>query len=324
MVERDWVGERFAEHQDRLHAVAYRMLGSPGEAEDAVQEAWLRVSRTDTGQVENPGGWLTTIVARVCLNMLEARRNRREEPAGTLPAEPHAQHAQRAGIRPNGQDGPEDEALLADSVGVALMVVLDALAPAERLAFVLHDVFAVSFAEIGGIIDRSPTAARQIASRARRRVQGAAGASDAARSAKREIIEAFLAASRGGDFAALLELLDPDAVAGDLRGGQEVAAFFAGRAQAARLALVDGVPAAVWSHLGRPKAVITFTVDDKISRIDIDTDPERIRTLDIIVLPAEAPTDRRAIEDGPHQAERRTVGPAQPAARSSDAEGDGS
>ncbi|REF00444.1 sigma-70 family RNA polymerase sigma factor [Thermomonospora umbrina] len=285
MVERDWVGERFAEHQDRLYAVAYRMLGSPGEAEDAVQEAWLRVSRADTDQVENPGGWLTTIVARVCLNMLETRRSRREESAGALPDEPQAQHAS---IRPTGQAGPEDEALLADSVGAALMVVLDALAPAERLAFVLHDVFAVSFAEIGPIIDRSPTAARQLASRARRRVQGAAGASDAARSAKREIVEAFLAASRGGDFAALLELLDPDAVVGDLRGGQEVASFFAGRAQAARLALVDGVPAAVWSHLGRPKAVITFTVDDdKITRIDVDTDPEQIRDLDIIILPAD-------------------------------------
>ncbi|WP_030174398.1 sigma-70 family RNA polymerase sigma factor [Spirillospora albida] len=285
MVEQDWVRERFAEHQERLHAVAYRMLGSPGEAEDAVQEAWLRVSRADTGQVENPGGWLTTIVSRVCLNMLEARRNRREESAGTVPAEPHAQHAS---IRPAEQGGPEDEALLADSVGVALMVVLDALTPAERLAFVLHDVFAVSFAEIGAIIDRSPTAARQLASRARRRVQGAADASDAARSAKREIVEAFLAASRGGDFAALLELLDPGAVVGELRGGPEVAAFFAGRAQAARLALVDGVPAAVWSHLGRPKAVITFTVDhDRITRIDVDTDPDRIRELDIVILPAD-------------------------------------
>ncbi|MFC4055509.1 sigma-70 family RNA polymerase sigma factor [Actinomadura syzygii] len=282
MVEQDWVGERFAEHQDRLHAMAYRMLGSPGEAEDAVQEAWLRVSRAGTGQVENPGGWLTTIVARVCLNMLEARRNRREDSAGALPDEP------QTGIRPTGPSGPEDEALMADSVGVALMVVLDALTPAERLAFVLHDVFAVSFAEIGPIIDRSPAAARQLASRARRRVQGAAGASDAARSAKREIVEAFLAASRDGDFAALVELLDPDAVVGDLRGGEEVAAFFAGRAQAARLALVDGVPAAVWSHLGRPKAVMTFTVDgDRVTRIDVDTDPDRIRDLDIVVLPAD-------------------------------------
>ncbi|WP_242895545.1 sigma-70 family RNA polymerase sigma factor [Actinomadura litoris] len=290
MVERDWVGERFAEHQDRLRAMAYRMLGSSGEAEDAVQEAWLRVSRADTGQVENPGGWLTTIVARVCLNMLEARRNRREDATGALPAEPQPRHASS---RPTGQDGPEEEAVLADSVGVALMVVLDALAPAERLAFVLHDVFALSFAEIGTILDRSPAAARQLASRARRRVQGAAGATDAARSAKREIVEAFLAASRGGDFTALLELLDPDAVVGELRGGQKVADFFAGRAQGARLALVDGVPAAVWSHLGRPKAVITFTVDGgKITRIDVDTDPDRIRDLDIVVLPADG-KDRR-------------------------------
>ncbi|GAA1799745.1 sigma-70 family RNA polymerase sigma factor [Actinomadura chokoriensis] len=282
MVEQDWVGERFTEHRDRLHAVAYRMLGSPGDAEDAVQEAWLRVSRADTGRVENPGGWLTTIVARVCLNMLEARRNRREEAAGALPAEP------RADVRPPGRGGPEDEALLADSVGVALTVVLDELAPAERLAFVLHDVFAVSFAEIGAVLDRSPAAARQLASRARRRVRGAADASDAARSAKREIVEAFLAASRSGDFEALLELLDPGAVVGDLRGGRDVATFFTGRAQAARLALVDGVPAAVWSHLGRPKAVITFTVDGgRITRIDVDTDPDRIRGLDIVVLPAD-------------------------------------
>ncbi|MFI6984893.1 sigma-70 family RNA polymerase sigma factor [Embleya sp. NPDC050154] len=283
MVDQDWVSEQFAEHQGRLHAVAYRMLGTPGEAEDAVQEVWLRVSRADTGEIENPGGWLTTIVARVCLNMLEARRNRREESAGALPPEPEAPHAT---IRPTGPSGPEDETLLADSVGVALTVVLDTLTPAERLAFVLHDVFAVSFGEIGAITDRSPAAARQLASRARRRVQGAADASDAARSAKREIIDAFLAAARSGNFAALVEVLDPDAVVGDIRGGHEVAAFFAGRAQAARLALVDGVPAAVWSHLGRPKAVFAFTVDDdKITRIDIDTDPDRLRDRDIVVLP---------------------------------------
>ncbi|RVX41882.1 RNA polymerase sigma-70 factor (ECF subfamily) [Nonomuraea polychroma] len=285
MVEQDWLSERFAEHQDRLHAVAYRMLGSPGEAEDAVQEAWLRVSRADTGQVENPAGWLTTIVARVCLNMLEARRARREESAGALPPEPAGP---QESLHPPGQASPEDEALLADSVGVALMVVLDTLTPAERLAFVLHDVFAVSFGEIGAIIDRSPVAARQLASRARRRVQGAAGASDAARSAKRDIVEAFLAASRGGDFVALLELLDPDAVVGEIRGGHAVAAFFAARrAQAARLALVDGVPAAVWSHLGRPKAVFTFTISKgKITRIDIDTDPGGLRSLDIVFLTA--------------------------------------
>ncbi|MBB6347729.1 RNA polymerase sigma-70 factor (ECF subfamily) [Nonomuraea muscovyensis] len=285
MIEQDWLSERFAEHQGRLHAVAYRMLGSPGEAEDAVQEAWVRVSRADTGQVENPAGWLTTVVARVCLNMLEARRARREESAGALPPEPADPHA--TSIHPTGQAGPEDEALLADSVGVALMVVLDTLTPAERLAFVLHDVFAVSFGEIGSIMDRSPAAARQLASRARRRVQGAAGASDAARSQKREIVAAFLAASRNGDFAALLELLDPDAVVGEVRGGHEVAAFFAGRAQAARLALVDGVPAAVWSHRGQPKAVFTFTIGDgKITRIAIDTDPDRLRDLDIVFLRA--------------------------------------
>ncbi|GGL32495.1 sigma-70 family RNA polymerase sigma factor [Planomonospora parontospora] len=287
MVEHDWVSERFAEHQSRLQAVAYRMLGSTGEAEDAVQEAWLRVSRADTGQVENPAGWLTTVVARVCLNMLEARRTRREDSAGALPPEPDAS------IQPTGQAGPEGEALLADSVGVALMVVLDTLTPAERLAFVLHDVFAVSFGEIGTIIDRSPTAARQLASRARRRVRGAAAASDAARSAKREIVEAFLAASRDGDFAALLELLDPDVVVGEIRGGHAAASFFAGRAQAARPALVDGVPGAVWSHLGRPKAVFAFTVDDgKITRIDIDTDPGRLRALDIVILAA-GDTERR-------------------------------
>ncbi|GAA1578862.1 RNA polymerase sigma factor SigJ [Actinomadura kijaniata] len=281
MAEQDWLSERFAEHQGRLRAMAYRMLGSPGEAEDAVQEAWLRVSRADTDQVENPAGWLTTVVARVCLNMLQARRAQREESAGALPPEPDVD------VHPTGRAGPEDEALLSDSVGVALMVVLETLTPAERLAFVLHDVFAVPFGEIGAVIDRSPAAARQLASRARRRVQGAADASDAARSAKREIVAAFLAASRNGDFAALLELLDPDAAVGEVRGGQAVAAFFAGRAQAARLALVDGVPGAVWTHRGRPKAVFTFTVDDrKITRITIDTDPDRLGDLDVVFLPA--------------------------------------
>ncbi|MFB9832481.1 sigma-70 family RNA polymerase sigma factor [Actinoallomurus acaciae] len=282
MVEQDWLSERFAEHQGRLQAVAYRMLGSPSEAEDAVQEAWLRAGRADTGQVENPAGWLTTVVARVCLNMLENRRTRREESAGALPPEPTVPHAS---IHPAGQADPEDEALLADSVGVALTVVLDTLTPAERLAFVLHDVFAVPFGEIGAIIDRSPAAARQLASRARRRVQGAAGESDAARSPKREIVAAFLAASRSGDFAALLDLLDPDAVAGEARGAHAVAAFFAGRAQAARLALVDGVPAAVWSHRGRPKAVFTFTIaDGKITRIAVDAVPDGLRGLDVVFL----------------------------------------
>lgn len=275
MDEQDWLSERFAEHRGHLHAVAYRMLGSTGAAEDALQDAWLRVSRADTGPVENLAGWLTTIVARVCLNMLEARRARREDSAGALPPEPDAPYP----------TSPEDEALLADSVGVALLVVLDTLTPAERLAFVLHDVFGVSFGEIGEILDRSSAATRQLASRARRRVQGAAGASDAARSAKREIVEAFLAASRNGDFDALLELLDPDAVALEIHGAHAVAAFFSGRAQAARLALVDGVPAAVWWHRGRPKAVILFTLSaGKITTITVDTEPH---DLDIVLLPAD-------------------------------------
>lgn len=296
MTEHDWLTQRFAEHRVRLTALAYRMLGSRGDAEDAVQEAWLRVSRADTGQVENPAGWLTTVVARVCLNMLESRRARREEPAGPLPPEPAAPHASP---HPTSQAGPEDEALLADSVGVALMVVLDTLTPAERLAFVLHDVFDVSFGEIGAIIDRSPAAARQLASRARRRVQGAAAASDAARSRKREIVAAFLAASRDGDFAALLALLDPGAVlvadpatvrmgaAAEVRGADAVAATFAGRAQAARLALVDGVPAAVWAHGGGPDVVFTFTISEgKITGIALDADPDRLRDLDIVFLSA--------------------------------------
>ncbi|WP_326557837.1 sigma-70 family RNA polymerase sigma factor [Micromonospora sp. NBC_01796] len=281
MIENDWLSERFAEHRDRLHAVAYRMLRSSGDAEDAVQEAWLRVSRADTDKVENPAGWLTTIVARVCLNMLEARRARREEPVGALPPEPATPHA----TTPTGPVDPEDEALLADSVGVALMVVLDTLTPAERLAFVLHDVFDVSFAEIGAIVDRSPAAARQLASRARRRVQGAAAASDAARSRKRDVIAAFLAASRNGDFDALLTLLDPDAVTGGAQGAHAVAATFAGRAQAARPALVNGVPAAVYAYRGLPKAVFTFTIsNDKITSIAIDADPDRLRDLDIVFL----------------------------------------
>jgi len=194
MIEHDWLTQRFAEHRGRLTALAYRMLGSRGDAEDAMQESWLRVSRADGGQVENPAGWLTTVVARVCLNMLESRRARRGEPAGARPPEPAELHAS---LQPASQAGPEDEALLADSVGAALMVVLDTLTPAERLAFVLHDVFDVSFGEVGAIIDRSPVAARQLASRARRRVQGAAAASDAARSRKREMVAAFLPPGAG-------------------------------------------------------------------------------------------------------------------------------
>src|SRR5580700_2365514 len=296
MTERGWLTQRFEADRGRLMALAYRMLGSRGDAEDAVQEAWLRVSRADGGQVVNPAGWLTTVVARVCLNMLESRRARREEPSGALPPEPAELHAS---LRPASRAGPEDEALLADSVGAALMVVLDTLTPAERLALVLHDVFGVSFGEVGAIIDRSPVAARQLASRARRRVQGAAAASDAARSRKREMVAAFLAASRGGDFGALLTLLDPGAVlvadpaavqmgaAAEVRGADAVAATFAGWAKGARLALADGVPTAVWAPGGRPKVVFTFTTSDgKITGIALDGDPDRLRDLDIVFLSA--------------------------------------
>ena len=296
MTEHDWLTQRFAEHRGRLTALAYRMLGSHGDAEDAVQEAWLRVSRADGGQVENPAGWLTTVMARVCLNMLASRRARREELTGALPPEPAELHAS---LRPASQAGPEDEALLADSVGAALMVVLDTLTPAERLALVLHDVFGVPFGEVSAIIDCSPAAARQLASRARRRVQGAAAASDAARSRKREMVAAFLAAARGGDFGALLALLDPDAVlvadpaavqmgaVAEVRGADAVGATFAGWAKGARLALADGVPAAVWAPGGRPKVVFAFTISDgKITGIALDGDPDRLRNLDIVLLRA--------------------------------------
>src|SRR5580692_4623964 len=245
MAEQDWLSERFAEHQDRLRAMAYRMLGSPSEAEDAVQEAWLRVSRADASAVENLAGWLTTIVARVCLNMLEARRSRPEDPAGIQPPERALPGGHRA--------GPEDETLLADSVGVALLVVLDTLTPAERLAFVLHDMFAMPFTEVGAVLGRSPEAARQLASRARRRVQGASSpdqAGDITR--QREVAAAYLAAARGGDFSALIALLDSDVTltsdaaatpagrAATLRGAELVAkgaVMSAERAGHSRLAL---------------------------------------------------------------------------------------
>jgi RNA polymerase sigma factor (sigma-70 family) len=289
MVEQDWLSERFAEHQDRLRAMAYRMLGSPGEAEDAVQEAWLRASRADASAVENLAGWLTTIVARVCLNMLEARRSRPEDPAGIQPPEP----ALPGGRRP----GPEDETLLADSVGVALLVVLDALTPAERLAFVLHDVFDVPFGEIATVLDRSPAAARQLASRARRRVQGASAAPEQDQPRRQKVVAAFLAASRSGEFGELLALLAPDAVLradpeavrlgapAEARGAEEVARFFAGRAAAARLALVDGVPAAVWAPGGRLRVAFGFMISgEKITGVGLTAEPDRLRDLDIVLL----------------------------------------
>jgi RNA polymerase sigma factor (sigma-70 family) len=292
MDERAWLTERFEEHRTRLRAVAYRMLGSLSEADDAVQEAWLRLSRADTSSVENLTGWLTTVVARVCLNTLRTRESRREEPLDVQVPDPIISH----------QDGgdPEQEALLADSVGRALLVVLDTLTPAERLAFVLHDMFAVPFDEIGPMIERSPAAARQLASRARRQVNGVAPVPDADLTRQRRVVDAFLAASRGGDFDALVALLDPDVVlradraAGPtrapvvIRGAHAVAkgAFAASeRARFTQPALVNGAVGLVMAPRGRLFLVLGFTItDDKITEIDVIADPDRLRQLDLAVL----------------------------------------
>jgi RNA polymerase sigma-70 factor (ECF subfamily) len=289
MDEGEWLAERFEENRAHLRAVAYRMLGSPGEADDAVQEAWLRLSRSDTSGVENLGGWLTTVVARVSLDMLRSRKSRREE---TLDAHVHGPVA----IPADGTD-PEQEALLADSVGLALLVVLDTLTPAERLAFVLHDMFAVPFDEIAAIVARSPAAARQLASRARRRVQGAATVPDADLTRQRRVVDAFLAASRDGDFDALLALLDPDVVlradgaavqAGasrEVHGAPAVAETFSGRARFAQPALVNGAAGAVWAPGGQPRVVFGFTIArGTIVEIDLVADPERLRELDLVVV----------------------------------------
>jgi RNA polymerase sigma factor (sigma-70 family) len=288
MDDREWLTEGFEANRGRLRAVAYRMLGSVSEADDAVQEAWLRLSRSDPGEVENLGGWMTTVVARVCLNILRSRRSRREEPLGVhLPDQ----------LAPEDGADPEHEALLADAVGPALLVVLDTLTPAERLAFVLHDLFAVPFDEIAPIVGRSPAAARQLASRARRRVQGAAPPAGPDRRRQRAVVDAFLAASRGGDFEALLALLDPDVVlradraavaagaSGEVRGARAVAETFSGRARFARPALVDGAAGAVWAPGGRPRVVFGFTITDgRIVEIELLADPERLRRLDLAVL----------------------------------------
>jgi len=289
VAEHDWLAARFEAHRARLRAVAFRMLGSLSEADDAVQESWLRLSRSDTAGIENLGGWLTTIVGRLCLDMLRSRTSRREEPIGAQVPEPITS--------PAGGTDPEQEAVLADSVGLALLVVLETLAPAERLAFVLHDMFAVPFDEIAPILGRSPNAAKQLASRARRRVQGAGTVPDADLGRRREVVGAFLAASRGGDFEALLALLDPDVVlradpaavrAGaskEVRGGPAVAGAFSGRARDAKLALVDGAAGAVWAPGGRPRVVFGFTITrGKIAGIDMLADPARLRQLDLLIL----------------------------------------
>jgi RNA polymerase sigma factor (sigma-70 family) len=287
--EPDWLAERFEENRAHLRAVAYRMLGSRNEADDAVQEAWLRLSRSDTGDVENLAGWLTTVVARVCLDMLRSRQSRREEPLGDREPDTIAS--------PDDRIDPEQEALLADSVGPALLVVLEMLAPAERIAFVLHDMFAVPFEEIAPIVGRSPAAARQLASRARRRVRGASADPGADRSRQRRIVDAFLAASRGGDFGALLAMLDPDAVlradpaavrmgaTEEVRGAAAVAETFAGRARVAEPALVGGAVGAVWAPGGRPRVAFGFTFEgDKVVQIDLVADPDRLEQLDVTAL----------------------------------------
>ena len=297
MDQGDWLAERFQEHRARLRAVAYRMLGSPSEADDAVQEAWVRFSRTDTSAVENLSSWLTTVVSRVCLNMLQARQARPEAPFGDeLP--------ELAGVHP-GTD-PEYEAVLADSVGLALLVVLDTLTPAERIAFVLHDMFAVPFEEVAPIVGRSTQATRQLASRARRRVQGREADRDGDRRRRSKLVAAFLAAARRGDFSALLAALDPDvtlradetavrmavgrhalgapSLSEEIRGREAVAEVFVGRAAAAQGALIDGNPGAVWAPDGRARAAFVMRWSEgRIVEIEIVADPRRLQALEIVL-----------------------------------------
>lgn len=292
MDEQAWLTGRFEEHRPRLRAVGYRMLGSVSEADDAVQEAWLRLSRADTSSVANLDGWLTTVVARVCLNVLRTREQRREEPLEVHMPEPIVSHE-------SGVD-PEHEAMLADSVGLALLVVLDTLTPAERLAFVLHDMFSVPFEEIAPMIERSPAAARQLASRARRRVQGQAPAPDPDLTRQRDVVNAFFAAARDGDFVALVAVLDPDVVLrsdGGLARARHTVVIAGARTVAeqaltfgrlspfARPALVNGAAGVVVAADGRPLSVMGFTVTGgKVLAIDVLSDPERLHKLDLAVI----------------------------------------
>jgi RNA polymerase sigma factor (sigma-70 family) len=291
MDEHEWLAQRFEAYRTHLQWVAYRMLGSLSDADDAVQEAWLRLSRSDTSGIENLGGWLTTVVARVCLDILRSRRSRREQPLDALTSKPVVSH----------EDGldPEREALLADSVGLALLVVLEKLSPAERVAFVLHDLFAMSFDEIAHIVGRSPAAARQLASRARRRVQGATTIPDADLTRQRNAVGAFLAASRYGDFEALLAVLDIDVVvradraaappgaAREVHGASAVAEqalIFARRARFAQLALVNGAVGIVVAPRGRLVLVMAFKVaGQKIAEIEVIAEPTRLRQIDLAV-----------------------------------------
>jgi RNA polymerase sigma factor (sigma-70 family) len=299
MNQQSWLTERFEENRPRLRGVAYRMLGSLSEAEDAVQEAWLRLNRADMATVDNLGGWLTTVVSRVCLDMLRSRKSRREDPIGAQVNEPKV-------VRGEGAD-PEAEAVLADSVGVALLVVLDTLTPAERLAFVLHDLFAMPFDEIGSIMGRSAAAAKQLASRARRRVRGSPAPSDPGRARQHEVVDAFMRAVRVGDLEGLLAVLDPDAVlridgaariaAGaadaadtprELRGASTWAARLIAMSRGLRFvqpALINGSVGLILAPGGKLSRVLTFTLTNaKITRLEVTGDPARLRELDIAVL----------------------------------------
>jgi RNA polymerase sigma-70 factor (ECF subfamily) len=311
MTDTDWLAGAFEEHREHLRAVAYRLLGSMSDADDAVQDTWLRLTSADAGEVENLGGWLTTVVARVSLNMLRARRRRPEQPVGdSWPAPvaassgdgPAAGSPGAGAAAPLGD--PENEAVLADSVGLALLVVLDTLTPAERLAFVLHDMFAMPFTEVADVLGRTPEATRQLASRARRRVRGAPSPDHAADIARqREVAAAFLAAARGGDLAALVALLDSDVtLTGDgavvpagrpivLHGAEKVAAgaIAAGpaRMDASRLALVDGAVGIVYAPAGHLRIVVALTVGEtgQITAIDVIADPDRLGRLHLAMLP---------------------------------------
>src|ERR671923_696598 len=290
MDEQGVLADRFEANRPRLRAVAYRMLGSVSEADDAVQESWLRLSRSDNTAVENLEKWLTTVVARVCLDILRSRTARREEPLGPHVPEPIVSREERG--------DPEHEALLADSVGLALLVLLDTLPPAERLAFVLHDMFAVPFDEIAPIVDRPPAAARQLASRARRRVRAERTVPDADLKTQREVVHAFLAAARDGDFDRLVAVLDPDVVVradfGPARGSRETRGAAAVARQAlgfARLgldvrpALINGIPGAVAFRHGQPFSIGAVTVrNGRIVELDFLNDPERLRLLDLTIL----------------------------------------
>ena len=289
MDEHDWLAEQFEGNRTHLQAVAYRMLGRLDEADDAVQEAWLRLSRTQTRDIANLGGWLTTVVARICLDLLRVRNTRREE---SLEAS-----ASEAGMQSSGGSDPEQEAMLADAVGLALLVVLDTLSPAERLAFVLHDIFAMPFEEIAPIVDREVPATRQLASRARRRVRGGDMKKDADLPANRQVVEAFLAAARGGDFNALLTVLDPEiefridgatspkGLSREIHGAQSVARQFSGRAQGFRTALVNGAVALIVAPHGHLFLVLNLIIkNSKIAEIEAVADPTRLRQFDLAVL----------------------------------------